>query len=326
MQWRSTDIRRVQKHGKTAEDFTADEKCMQDKAYKNLDRHTRGYDLVRWFDGLLDQDARFAVEFNKSSNNIDEAVSREVSYNHMRNCGRVDRNRWIVRRAADETAEGDKSCDKKRCQLTERTSRPFIAHPPAAPEVDAEIQQELIRKFELRKRAQCPSTKTGKAQCNICHQVGHFARDCLRRTEAALSGSRRDCVTRSKPLNFRESALEARGSLRRGFKQQRRSWFKLGQCGQKLNRRDLLSGSGLFLWRTLDSRGLFYRFVCTSIWIHLIGQCGLGQWSYWEPGIYQSRYGVRGGSLYQWGFWWWSGIWWLCTLYNYDVLLGSNLW
>ncbi|KAH3808852.1 hypothetical protein DPMN_137211 [Dreissena polymorpha] len=67
--------RRVQRQGETTEEFAADLKCLYDKTHRNRDRQTRDEDLVRrFFDGLLDQDARFAVEFNKAPSNIDEAV------------------------------------------------------------------------------------------------------------------------------------------------------------------------------------------------------------------------------------------------------------
>jgi len=146
---------RVQKHSETAEDFAADLKCLYDQAHRNPNRHTRDEDLVRqFFDGLFDQDARFAVKFNKSPNNIDEAVFHVVNYKQMRNCARVDRNRFNVRRAADETEEEDETSDKRRCQRPERTSRPFLTQAPVVPDMDAEIQrlQQNIRWLESRRR------------------------------------------------------------------------------------------------------------------------------------------------------------------------------
>jgi hypothetical protein len=72
--------KRSQKVGETAEEFAAELKVLYDKAHGFRDRKTRDEDLVRRFlDGLRDDEIRFAVEYGKEPETVDEAVFHVVN-------------------------------------------------------------------------------------------------------------------------------------------------------------------------------------------------------------------------------------------------------
>lgn len=72
---------RNQKYGETVEDYAADLKKLYDKAHIRRDSETRREDLLRRFlDGLVDDKARFHVEFIKEPKDIDEAVYQVVCF------------------------------------------------------------------------------------------------------------------------------------------------------------------------------------------------------------------------------------------------------
>lgn len=72
---------RNQKYGETIEDYAAELKKLYDKAHVRRDTETRREDLLRRFlDGLIDDKARFHVEFIKEPNDIDEAVYQVVCF------------------------------------------------------------------------------------------------------------------------------------------------------------------------------------------------------------------------------------------------------
>lgn len=72
---------RNQKYGETVEDYAAELKKLYDKAHVRRDTETRCEDLLRRFlDGLVDDKARFHVEFIKEPTDIDEAVYQVVCF------------------------------------------------------------------------------------------------------------------------------------------------------------------------------------------------------------------------------------------------------
>ena len=72
---------RSQQPGESVEDYAAELKRLYDKAHANRDKETRREDLLRRFlDGILDDRARFQVEFTKEPDNIDNAVYEVVNF------------------------------------------------------------------------------------------------------------------------------------------------------------------------------------------------------------------------------------------------------
>ena len=76
---------RNQKSGESVEEFSVELKRLYDKGYGNHDEDSRREDLLRRFlDGIIDENARFQVEFNKDPFDIDEAVTSIVTYQETR--------------------------------------------------------------------------------------------------------------------------------------------------------------------------------------------------------------------------------------------------
>ena len=73
--------KRSQLYGETVEEYCAALKRLYDKAHANRNPESRREALLRRFlNGLLDDQARFEVEYHKDPSNIDEAVCQVVSY------------------------------------------------------------------------------------------------------------------------------------------------------------------------------------------------------------------------------------------------------
>lgn len=72
---------RDQLQGETPESYAAELKRLYDKAYPNRDRGTRSEDLLRRFlSGLLDEGARFHIEYVKDPEDMDHAVYEVVNF------------------------------------------------------------------------------------------------------------------------------------------------------------------------------------------------------------------------------------------------------
>ncbi|KAH3842278.1 hypothetical protein DPMN_115775 [Dreissena polymorpha] len=103
--------RREQQHGESIEEYAANLKMLYDKGHPHRDRRTRDEDLVRKFlDGLLDQDARFEVEFNKEPTNIEDAVFYAVSFLQITKS--THKGNWKQRRTTRKATECMESDDK----------------------------------------------------------------------------------------------------------------------------------------------------------------------------------------------------------------------
>lgn len=76
--------RRDQKAGETPEEYAAELKRLYDKAHPQRDSETRKEDLLHKFlDGLMDEKAKFHVEYVKEPEDIDEAVYEVVNFSNF---------------------------------------------------------------------------------------------------------------------------------------------------------------------------------------------------------------------------------------------------
>ena len=101
---------RNQNAGERAEDYAAELKRLYDKAHSNRDVETRREDLLRRFlDGVIDDSARFQVEYVKEPRDIDDAVYEVVNFTETKRRPPTDpgdsRSRRPTRIIRDGSAE-----------------------------------------------------------------------------------------------------------------------------------------------------------------------------------------------------------------------------
>lgn len=119
---------RKQKPGETVEEYAAELKRLYAKAHGNRDPATREEDLLRRFlDGILDDGARFHVDYVKEPVDIDEAVFQVVHFLETRKYSTSEERkqkksyRAIGRGGIPDTEDSD---DDDRIQATKAMGRP----------------------------------------------------------------------------------------------------------------------------------------------------------------------------------------------------------
>lgn len=136
---------RRQKTGESPETYCADLKRLYDKAYPSRTQAVREEDLVRrFFDGLQDPTAKIQIEFFKSPDTVDEAVSLVVNYDetcqrfttsgHGKNSSkqhpRVDGNVVVVSDSDDsDTPDQDSARITRANSQGHSTKSDFVKHP-----------------------------------------------------------------------------------------------------------------------------------------------------------------------------------------------------
>ena len=212
--------RRNQRSGETAEDFAADLKRLYDKAHKHRDRRIRDEDLVRRFlDGLLDQEAKFEVEYHKEPSNIDEAVFHVVNLIQTRNSCKPDRyHKQQIRKTfyddASDVEESD-ACWVRRAEGKKNVveGQDNSETKDALQSVKDMMQQLMKRVVKLEEtkddQGRRPSYNRQDIKCFNCHEMGHFARACPKKHNGPRDdpGSKRPSIH---PLNSQGPSLVPR--------------------------------------------------------------------------------------------------------------------
>lgn len=212
--------RRVQRHGESVEDYAADLKRLYDKGHSFRDKKTRDEDLVRRFlDGLLDDDARFEVEYHKEPRNIDEAVFHVVNLIQTRNINEHDRrNRRSSRRVTQNLETAD-----YQMQAINRVPAPM--RPSNQESLCENPQMEMMRKIldriekleqqsrssgnQDRNRPRTNIDPKHNIECFNCHDLGHYARECPAPKRPRVQAGEKE--SKGKPLNGRGPTQAAVG-------------------------------------------------------------------------------------------------------------------
>lgn len=195
--------RRVQRSGESVENYAAELKRLYDKGHGYRDRKTRDEDLVRRFlDGLLDDDARFEVEYHKQPTTIDDAVFHVVNFMQTKKTGNGEKRNKQTRRLLEED-----HVYRVPEQGTGNTHNPGHANKGPErqlPQVGEELSQGEILKQILKQledlnenqrnrgahgRSTAKKRSHDNVECFSCQKSGHFSRNCPLRSKVNTQNS-----------------------------------------------------------------------------------------------------------------------------------------
>jgi hypothetical protein len=189
---------RNQKCGESVEEYAAELKKLYDKAHVRRDTDTRREDLLRRFlDGLIDDKARFHVEFIKEPKDIDEAVFQTVCFQETKHKLRThDR----VRLTYDSDSNDDIDVarivpGKNKSKEIKNEVTPHQISPLTNSEIkDLEKLREIVR-AELnamssnQSNSTAPQNRTPQGRhCFYCHDPSHIKRNCPKLQNAQGQG------------------------------------------------------------------------------------------------------------------------------------------
>lgn len=209
---------RSQKQGESVEEFAAELKRLYDRAHADRDSKTRKEDLLRRFlDGLVDDQARFHVEFVKDPESIDEAVFEVVNLMDTRTNrqfydaykGKKSQRRMVYEAGFSDEDENDIAERVARTPLREQRNKPHQnpssessrnkpvterSGPSNCSDAPWAKFEELISSLSARlntleqkcqngSRPVKPTSNSNMGSgrsvtCYSCGQEGHYSRNC----------------------------------------------------------------------------------------------------------------------------------------------------
>jgi len=195
--------RRSQRQGEKLEDYAADLKMLYDKVHSYRDRRTRQEDLVRRFlDGLLDDEMKFELEFNKDPRTIDEAVYYAVTWVQLKGINRRKRNE--ARKVYEESDEEPDFDDRQALRRVNSDKKPDTNTEPTSAESVTDMLKEVLArldKLEERKNKAIERAERKKTIiCFNCSKQGHYARECTDRTDTRVMKNNTDDLNGQGPI------------------------------------------------------------------------------------------------------------------------------
>ena len=195
---------RNQRNGETVEEYAAELKKLYDKAHVKRDKQTRQEDLLRrYLDGLIDDKARFHVEFIKEPKDIDEAVYFSVCFQETKHKANTSEQRA---RCMYEDNDSESESENEIARMMPGKNKTRIITKVNAPsqntetkdlgklreiiweelraitehkEIDQNDQNKQFRSYQnsTQTKPTYGHNQTRKA-CFFCNEPTHFKKDC----------------------------------------------------------------------------------------------------------------------------------------------------
>jgi len=167
---------RMQQEGETVEEYGAELKKLYDKAHTCRDTDTRREDLLRRFlDGLLDDKARFHVEFVKEPHDIDEAIYHSVCFQETKQRHKINEH---IRTTSDGSSNENQSQNNNTYARTASGKNKVIkvenenqTTQPSS-QIDLEKLREIMREEIQNSQATNHSQSNGYSKYGYSHTMG----------------------------------------------------------------------------------------------------------------------------------------------------------
>lgn len=194
-----------------------------DRADGYRDHKARDEYLVRrFFDGLLDDDIRFEVEYHQEPENIDEAVFHVV--NHVQTRGRAEYYRQNKRSATRTVEEISNWIHPEPVRGSVTQQVPESNTKQMAEHFLVQVVLEWLGKLEQAQNPKMHEKQKSKTQnkvhieCFKCHDLGHYAKEgkntrgnSRKEGQGHFRMSTNEGRREKEALNFQGSALMAKG-------------------------------------------------------------------------------------------------------------------
>ena len=137
----------------------------------------------RLLDGLLDDEMRFKLEFNKDPRAIDEAVYYAVTSVQLK--GR-NRHKRSEARGIYEDSDEEPDCDEQKTlrrisSQRDPDTKTELKSEESVTDMLKEVLARLDKLEERKNRAVERAERKKTIECFNCHKQGHYARECIDR-------------------------------------------------------------------------------------------------------------------------------------------------
>ena len=250
--------KRLQKYEESVEEYAAELKRIYDKAYPGRNPEMRRQLLLQQFlNGLRNKDAKFAVEYYKEPNSIEEAVHHVVTYIEAQQGQKSQNwhNRSTYRTVQFENEDGDddifdnddferKTADRARSispstkqilRKVNETSHTNSADQNPAPESSEEMLQKILFLVESSNKSQNVGQghqdQKGKGQTNgpLTSHHSQYRNSQGHSQNLAPAVAAANCTPRGRPGNL-QGQVQGQGQQIKG--QDRHATFQCFYCSE----------------------------------------------------------------------------------------------